>query len=440
MTYLKLMAGTNVGLRQNNEDNFTVCTDLSQKDWCVPVDYQNKIELGPKGCVLVVADGMGGQNAGEVASAIAIDTVHEMFAPEVLPQGIVDTDVSIDNYLRRIIVEADTRVKNKAKENPETSGMGSTIVIAWLVAEKAHIAWLGDSRAYCIIKDKGIARLTKDHSYVQELVDAKKIKEEAAMTHPDSNIITRSLGDTSKKPRPDVRTIDLVAGAVILLCSDGLCGVCSDAVIGGIVETNQSDLKICREELIKCALASGGSDNITVAMADICECDNVPETRGVVERKPLALLKYVLAAVLLVLVSAAVFYFIRNYTSDEDAENSSGPETNTEEVVSTPKNGIDGAENTVNPRTPVNPVVHTQSKEGTTNKKLESKNSSANTGSFTLDKSVDSSEVSPIDSRILNNKDNSDVVSEDLSNSDVVSEEQSNSDVDSEEQPIEDGN
>lgn len=313
MTNFKLIAGTNIGLRQNNEDNFTVCANLSKSDWGIPVNYQEEIELGERGCILVVADGMGGQNAGEVASSIAIETVQEMFAADVLPENVTGSNEDIDNYLKKAICEADSRIKKVTHDDPSTSGMGSTIVIAWVLNNLAHIAWLGDSRAYCVIKGKGIARLTKDHSYVQSLVDAGKITDEQAMTHPDSNIINRSLGDTSQKAKPDVTTIELTEGEVILLCSDGLCGVCQDAVIGGIVEDHISDLKTCREELISAALAAGGSDNITIAMIHITQCDNVSDNPKIVSAKVNKKIKWnyiiysILAGIIAVLIGLLVY-------------------------------------------------------------------------------------------------------------------------------------
>lgn len=312
MTNFKLIAGTNIGLRQNNEDNFTVCANLSKSDWGIPVNYQEEIELGERGCILVVADGMGGQNAGEVASSIAIETVQEMFAADVLPENVTGSNEDIVNYLKKTICEADSRIKKVTHDDPSTSGMGSTIVIAWILNNLAHVAWLGDSRAYCVIKGKGIARLTKDHSYVQSLVDAGKITDEQAMTHPDSNIINRSLGDTSQKAKPDVTTIELTEGEVILLCSDGLCGVCQDAVIGGIVEDHISDLKTCREELISAALAAGGSDNITIAMIHITQCDNVSDNPKIINAKAPQKIKWnyiiysILAGIIAVLIGLLV--------------------------------------------------------------------------------------------------------------------------------------
>ena len=313
MTNFKLIAGTNIGLRQNNEDNFTVCANLSKPDWGIPVNYQEEIELGERGCILVVADGMGGQNAGEVASSIAIETVHDLFAADVLPENVTGSNEDIVNYLIKTICEADFRIKKVTHDDPSTSGMGSTIVIAWILNNLAHVAWLGDSRAYCVIKGKGIARLTKDHSYVQSLVDAGKITDEQAMTHPDSNIINRSLGDISQKAKPDVTTIELTEGEVILLCSDGLCGVCQDAVIGGIVEDHISDLKTCREELISAALAAGGSDNITIAMIHITQCDNVSDNPKIINANAPKKFKWnyiiysILAGIIAVLIGLLVY-------------------------------------------------------------------------------------------------------------------------------------
>lgn len=264
-----MFAGTNVGLRENNEDNFTVSPDLNKNEWIVPADNQQVIQLGPRGCVMVVADGMGGQNAGEVASAIAIDSVQEMFSPDELPANVIEKPDTIKQFLKKVVSECDIRIKQKAKEDSSTAGMGSTIVLSWLVNDKLYIAWLGDSRAYSFVPKKGIARLSKDHSYVQQLVDAGAITEDEAMDHPNSNVITRSLGDTSQKAKADVIECDVEDGQIILLCSDGLCGVCKDEEIGGIIEEECSDLQKCKECLTTAALAAGGSDNITISLMQI---------------------------------------------------------------------------------------------------------------------------------------------------------------------------
>lgn len=269
MVSFKMFAGTNVGLRENNEDNFTVSPDLTKNEWIVPADNQQIIQLGQRGCVMVVADGMGGQNAGEVASAIAIDSVQEMFSPDELPANVIEKPDTIKQFLKKVVSECDIRIKQKAKEDSSTAGMGSTIVLSWLVNDKLYIAWLGDSRAYSFVPKKGIARLSKDHSYVQQLVDAGAITEDEAMDHPNSNVITRSLGDTSQKAKADVIEYDVEDGQIILLCSDGLCGVCKDEEIGGIIEEECSDLQKCKECLTTAALAAGGSDNITISLMQI---------------------------------------------------------------------------------------------------------------------------------------------------------------------------
>lgn len=269
MISFKMFAGTNVGLRDNNEDNFTVCPDLTKNEWIVPADNQQAIQLGERGCVMVVADGMGGQNAGEVASAIAIDTVQDLLSPNKLPADVLNKTDAIKQFLKKVILECDNRIKDKTKEDASTFGMGSTIVISWLVNRKLYVAWLGDSRAYSFVPNKGIARLSKDHSYVQQLVDAGTITEEEAMNHPNSNVITRSLGDTSQKAKADVAEYEIEDGQIILLCSDGLCGVCKDEEIGGIIEAEEGDLQKCKETLSTAALAAGGSDNITVSLMQI---------------------------------------------------------------------------------------------------------------------------------------------------------------------------
>lgn len=184
----------------------------------------------------------------------------------------------IKDYLKKIIFEADVRVKEYSLKNPEAEGMGSTIVIAWAISRKLYVAWLGDSRAYSFVPEKGIGRMSKDHSYVQQLVDAGKLTDTEAMNHPNSNIITRSLGDNAQKAKADVAEYDLVKGEVILLCSDGLCGVCKDEEIGGIIEDSKDNLQLCKELLTEAALNHGGSDNITITLFQVCDIDESQET------------------------------------------------------------------------------------------------------------------------------------------------------------------
>lgn len=283
MTTFKLYAGTHVGLRENNEDNFCVCPDLSINEWIVPANEHETIHLGERGCLIVVADGMGGQNAGEVASAIATDTVQKQFSSSIMPPSVPGSASKICKYLEGAIIKADEEIKAFTRKDASTSGMGSTIVVAWLLKDNLYVGWMGDSRAYSFVPGKGIGRLSKDHSYVQQLVDAGAITDAEAMHHPNSNVITRSLGDPTQKAKPDVICYPIQKGEVILLCTDGLCGVCDDAVIGGIIE-DSANLKECKERLTAEALNSGGSDNITVALLKIVDSKSTGDI-SIVEAK-----------------------------------------------------------------------------------------------------------------------------------------------------------
>lgn len=271
METFKLFAGTETGLRDNNEDNFTVCPDLTKGEWVIPSDQQTVIPLSQSGCLMVVADGMGGQNAGEVASAIAISTVQEMFVPANLSESIISKSESARDFMKKVIIEADRRIKMHSSTHSDTEGMGSTIVMVWLLGNNAHVAWMGDSRAYSYLPKEGLKRLSKDHSYVQKLVDAGQLTEQQAMEHPDSNIITRSLGDTSQKAKPDAVTHAVQEEEVILLCSDGLCGFCNDEQICGIITQNQQNLPTCKKVLTEAALNADGNDNITIALLQVLQ-------------------------------------------------------------------------------------------------------------------------------------------------------------------------
>ena len=272
-------------LQDGNEDNFYVDDDLGDN---IPRHFvaDKVIELSSLGMLMVVADGMGGMNAGEVASGIAMDTVAEYFAPNVVP---IKTAMSHDlrkKYLEMVVAEADRRIKNDAKIHEEHLGMGSTIVMAWIVGQEMTLCWCGDSRAYRFNPQSGIELLSKDHSYVQELVDRKYISYDDAFCHPDNNLVTRSLGATNKPASPDIRLIKLNQSDIILLCSDGLNGVLRDkktydregTLIDGeniedIIRDNSSSLVDCRKALWTAAEKAGWYDNVTVAMCEILETD-----------------------------------------------------------------------------------------------------------------------------------------------------------------------
>jgi protein phosphatase len=269
---VKLAAGTDVGLvRRNNEDNFVVNADLQKDSWIIPQNSES-ITLGEYGTLLVVADGMGGTNAGEVASAIAIETIQQKFSPEELGKFFAGkeslSEKAFCEFLTDAVKTADLNIINRSREDSSTQGMGTTVVILWLIGEKAYVSWCGDSRCYVFNAESGISRLSKDHSYVQELVDAGKLDPENAFDHPYSNIITRCLGDKENRANPDFRAYSYRNGDTFLLCSDGLCGLCTDDEIMRIMVENKESLSVCKRALIEAALSAGGYDNVTI---DLCQ-------------------------------------------------------------------------------------------------------------------------------------------------------------------------
>ena len=250
--------------RPNNEDNYQLDADLSDNEWGFTAD--KPIDLGKKGALLVVCDGMGGMNAGEVASDIAVSTIKEWFASDRLTADVLTSPMA---YIKQAIIAADSAIKAYSKEHPETEGMGSTIVMAWMLGKKVYVGWCGDSRCYCYNPKTGLVRLSHDHSYVQELVDAGKLTEELAFDHPNNNIITRSLGDPRGTARPDVKEYDLHNEDILMLCSDGLCGCLRDNEIEEQIAAHQTSMQECRDALWVADEAAGWHDNVTIALAQV---------------------------------------------------------------------------------------------------------------------------------------------------------------------------
>lgn len=250
--------------RPNNEDNYQLDDNLSDNSWGFTADAE--VSLGEKGALLVVCDGMGGMNAGEVASDIAVKTIKEWFTTDKLTDAAIAAPCK---YITSAIVAADAAIKAHSKTNPDTEGMGSTIVLAWLLGQKVYVGWCGDSRCYRFNPALGLERLSHDHSYVQELVDAGKLTEELAFDHPNNNIITRSLGDPRGAAQPDCKEFDLYNQDIILLCSDGLCGTLRDNEIAELIKQHQTSMQECRDALWDADEAAGWTDNTTIALAQI---------------------------------------------------------------------------------------------------------------------------------------------------------------------------
>lgn len=314
-TKIKICAGTDMGLvRQNNEDNFVVCANLKESLWTLP-QTDEFIDLGEYGALLVVADGMGGANAGEVASGLAIQMAKESFAPEQI-EKVIDSEKDMLEYMKKVVKAADKSILNTSKNDNDTQGMGTTIVIAWVFKKKAYICWCGDSRCYVYNSNIGLTQLSKDHSFVQELVDKGELNATLANDHPLSNVITRCLGDEDKHAIPDTRIYDLHDGDVLLLCSDGLSGPCSDNDIMEVINEHKDNMPNCCNALLDAALDGGGYDNVTVGLCAIQIENEDPsdDLTRTIRSKAIGhkIAKTVIPLLLLIIAAAAVFI----YTAD----------------------------------------------------------------------------------------------------------------------------
>lgn len=212
----------------------------------------------------LLADGMGGHNAGEVASKMAVEMIGAELEKSVSEK---ESEKIIYNILSSIDY-ANKKVFDDSCSDSKKAGMGSTLVVAYIQEDKLYVANIGDSRAY-IRNGKTFKQITIDHSVVQELVLNGTITPEEALVHPDKNIITRALG-TEKMVDADMFEYSLISGDTILLCSDGLYEMVRDDVICEILEKNE-DIETAVSTLINLANENGGADNITVVVLKATE-------------------------------------------------------------------------------------------------------------------------------------------------------------------------
>ena len=209
--------------------------------------------------LFAIADGMGGAQAGEVASRLAAAALKESGSKTL----------GGEERISDLIQEANRRVYDRSSTDPNTSGMGTTITVA--LVENGNVAFghVGDSRAY-LIRDGRMEQVTEDHSLVNELMKSGKLSREEAETHPQRSVITRALG-TDPDVDADTFTIEAKSGDVFLLCSDGLTDMVGEREILELVELNRQDIDTALKSLVKAANRSGGEDNITVVAFEIAE-------------------------------------------------------------------------------------------------------------------------------------------------------------------------
>ena len=222
--------------------------------------------------LFVVADGMGGHAAGEVASRITVESMQEFIATSddttesSWPFGHGNRASSSGNRLTAAVERANEKVMRAVANRPELKGMGTTVVAALVDGERATLVHVGDSRAY-LFRDGELRRLTDDHSWVQEQVNAGILSEDEAKSHPLKNVVTRALGG-SPHVSVDLIEVPLRAGDRFLLCSDGLTGMVADDEIHGFLLT-ETVAEVVVRKLVDLANERGGVDNITSIVIDV---------------------------------------------------------------------------------------------------------------------------------------------------------------------------
>lgn len=222
--------------------------------------FESQERIGNLPNVFIVADGMGGHNAGDYASRFSVNKIVEGIAG-----SFEQSPVKILNYA---IQNANTLLRRKAEDDMSMKGMGTTLVAATVMGHFLQVANIGDSRLY-IINGENIRQITKDHSLVEEMVRMGGIDRETARNHIDKNIITRAVGATDKLDI-DFFQEELHAGDKILMCSDGLTNMLSDEDIRDIVN-GQGEIEDKAQILVKTANDNGGKDNISVILIEISE-------------------------------------------------------------------------------------------------------------------------------------------------------------------------
>ena len=227
--------------------------------------------LDPECGVYLVADGMGGHAAGEVASRLAAEEIVRTISSRLEPEDETWPDhwnmarSAVANLVVDAILAGHERVTEAVNRNEDLKGMGTTVVAAVQPrsSDKLIICHVGDSRAYRYRADE-LAQLTDDHSWVHEQVAAGFLSEEAARSHPLKNVVTQALGGTAE-PKVDILETDIEPGDLFLLCSDGLNSMLTDSEIADIIG-NEGSLEDLTHELIVAANEKGGNDNVTVVL------------------------------------------------------------------------------------------------------------------------------------------------------------------------------
>jgi PPM family protein phosphatase len=256
--------------REHNEDTFLVA-DLSTGNASLHPEVRRH-EVGARGSLFMVADGMGGAAAGDLASAMAADLIYRHMATV----WAADEDASADRFAYRMkeaVELANQQIYGYAREHPEVRGMGTTVTAAGVNGDELYLAQIGDSRAY-LVRNGAAIQLTKDQSLMQRLVDAGELTEEEAEQSERRNIILQALGP-DPRVKVDLTRQTLRRGDTLIICSDGLSGLVRREELPAMVARNPELADLC-SALIDLANERGGPDNITVVAAHF-EGQGLPE-------------------------------------------------------------------------------------------------------------------------------------------------------------------
>ena len=224
--------------------------------------------------IYIVADGMGGHNAGEVASLNAVKIISKCFTPKYVAE--MKAGRRIKEKMAYAVLVAHERLMKMSEAKVECAGMGSTIVVSFIHNNILHTCHVGDSRVY-VINATSITQITRDHSTVGELVRVGKLTREEARNSSMKNEVTQALGVSLPRGPEYNRTYELNKGDMVLICSDGLWDMLSDKEIHSIV-MREKNMKSACNELVEQANAAGGEDNITVVLVQIGENSNRSKT------------------------------------------------------------------------------------------------------------------------------------------------------------------
>ncbi len=229
---------------------------------------EDAVGADPNIGLFVLADGLGGYNAGEVASTMAVSSLLSGLGAE-LQRAHASEDASFDpaRALRDALVKMNDEIFRAALHSTMYEGMATTAVVAWFLGGRLWVAHAGDSRLYRF-RAGALRQITRDHSFSQELLDAGMISEEEARVLPAKNLVTRAVG-ASPTLEPEVHDYDLEAGDIILMCSDGLTEMVNNAEIGSMVDADQRDIAQAARRLVDNANKAGGRDNCSVILVRV---------------------------------------------------------------------------------------------------------------------------------------------------------------------------